>query len=242
MVKLTKRKKRSNAPKFWIIGGVVVCSAIVAIVAFTSIKHGQETSQAYEHTKANATVVFKQNKGKVAADTSDIPYSKKAEKVDYKASEDIERLSWDDLRAFQGSKEERAIVASSNAVIEIPRFKLALPILEGTNTNHLKVGATTFREYQGLTEGNYVLLGHNMGRSGVLFSDVPQLKKGDKIIITQKEGKKRATYTYEVSKKQEVDQKQTSVLENTDQKQLTLITCASEHTTTKRIVVTASPI
>ncbi|MBC2373717.1 class A sortase [Listeria booriae] len=242
MVKLIKRKSQTKISKYWIIGGVLVCGVIISIIAFTTIKHGQETTQAYEHTKANATVIFKQNKGKVAEASTKISDSKKAEKVDYKVSEDIERLSWDDLRAFQGSKEEREIVMSSNAVIEIPRFKLALPILEGTNTNHLKVGATTFREYQGLTEGNYVLLGHNMGRSGVLFSNVPQLKKGDKIIITQKEGKKRATYTYEVSKKQEVDQKQTSVLENTDQKRLTLITCASEHTTTKRIVVTASPI
>ncbi|HBM3664347.1 TPA: class A sortase [Listeria innocua] len=186
--------------------------------------------QISQQTAKNVSVAYKNDS------------KKNVVKTDNKTRNDVDRLSWKDFMSFQGSEQETNIASNSVGIIEIPSIHLSLPVIEGTNNSNLKVGATTFREYQSLNEGNYVLLGHNMGKSGVLFSDVPDLKKGDKIYIYQKTDKGQKKLSYRVKSIKEIDKNQTTVLENTDIRRLTLITCSSERNTSKRIVVTANPI
>ncbi|EPU9671968.1 sortase domain-containing protein, partial [Listeria monocytogenes] len=60
--------------------------------------------------------------------------------------------------------------------------------------------------------------------------------------IYQKTDKGQKKITYSVKSIEEVNKNQTTVLENTDIRKLTLITCSTERTTSKRIIVTANPI
>ncbi|EHZ8137609.1 class A sortase, partial [Listeria innocua] len=223
MVKFTHRRK-PHYKKCMYVGVSIFCCLIVLFL-YKTIVHNQEMKQVSQQTAKNISVAY--NKDRI----------KNVIKTDNKTRSDVERLSWKDFISFQGSKEEMNIASNSVGIIEIPSIALSLPIIEGTNNSNLKVGATTFREYQSLTDGNYVLLGHNMGQSGVLFSDVPKLKKEDKIYIYQKTDKGQKKITYSVKSIEEVNKNQTTVLENTDIRKLTLITCSTERTTSKRIIV-----
>ncbi|WP_439443659.1 class A sortase [Listeria aquatica] len=162
--------------------------------------------------------------------------------ADFKKSEQVERPSLKELKDFQQSKAYQELVNQAIGQIEIPKIHLKLPILGGTTSQHLKVGATTFRKNQELGKGNYVLLGHNMGRAGVLFSDLNKLQLNDEIQVTlaQKDGTKKKEM-YVVSDKQVVSYRDGEVMNDTDDTRLTLITCDKATSTTQRIVIRAIP-
>lgn len=228
MVKFTHRRKPRYKRSLYISISIVSC--LIIFFFYKTLIQNQEMKQISQQTAKNVSVAYKNDS------------KKNVVKTDNKTRNDVDRLSWKDFMSFQGSEQETNIASNSVGIIEIPSIHLSLPVIEGTNNSNLKVGATTFREYQSLNEGNYVLLGHNMGKSGVLFSDVPDLKKGDKIYIYQKTDKGQKKLSYRVKSIKEIDKNQTTVLENTDIRRLTLITCSSERNTSKRIVVTANPI
>ncbi|TYU82856.1 class A sortase [Listeria monocytogenes] len=228
MVKFTHRRKPRYTKNRYILIYVFCCFMILFI--HKTIIQNQEMKQVSQQTAKNVSVAYKNDSKKNIIKTDD------------KTRNDVDRLSWKDFMSFQGSAQETNIASNSIGIIEIPSIHLYLPVIKGTNNSNLRVGATTFREYQSLADGNYVLLGHNMGKSGVLFSDVPDLKKGDKIYIYQKTDKGQKKLSYCVKSIKEIDKNQTTVLENTDIRRLTLITCSSKRNTSKRIVVTANPI
>lgn len=160
----------------------------------------------------------------------------------------INRATLDDVRDFMAGRNgtkgqyKKVLDNYSTGSINMPSINTKLPIIEGTSDQHLLAGADTFRPNQSITHGNYVLLGHNVGYDGMLFSSVPELKKGDKVTVNSYADGKMMQQKYEVTKKETVKSSEGHVLDDTDDRRLTLITCNVAHETPYRVVVTAKPI
>lgn len=105
-----------------------------------------------------------------------------------------------------------------------------------TNKSSMLKGAVVGLKKQNLGISNYVLLGHNLGYSGVLFSDLPKAKKGLVIKVTDADVTKR----FKVTEVKTVKNTDTSVFNMSKEPKLTLITCDKATATSKRVVVTAN--
>lgn len=160
----------------------------------------------------------------------------------------INRASLDDVKDFMDGKDgtkgqyQRVLNNYSTGSINMPSIGTKLPIVEGTSNQHLLSGATTFRPGQSITHGNYVLLGHNVGYQGMLFSSVPQLKKGDKITVNSYAHGKMMQQKYKVTEKKTIQASHGQVLDDTNERKLTLITCDVPRQTPNRVIVTAKPV
>jgi sortase A len=161
--------------------------------------------------------------------------TKEIVETSYEQEDSIERPSMKDITDFTASEQYEEMLKKSIGKVTIPSLELELPIFPGTNNAYLKAGATTYTKEQIPGQGNYVLFGHNLERNGVLFSDVPRIKIGSEVIVTQ--GEKAVTYV--VQTKKVVSEKETRVLDTTEKATLTLITCNKATQTNQRVVVTA---
>ena len=83
------------------------------------------------------------------------------------------------------------------ATIQIPTIKLKYPILEKVTKKSLET-AVAWLYGPGLNKvGNNVIIGHNY-RNGTMFSNVKNLKNGDKIYITDESGQKVKYSVYKI--------------------------------------------
>jgi sortase A len=82
--------------------------------------------------------------------------------------------------------------------------------------------------------GNVVLAGHRDINSA-LFRDLDRLEPGDEIFVSNALGEHR----YTVSEMMEVSPNQTEVMDPTDDKRVTLITCTPPGIATRRLIVVA---
>ncbi|WP_167630359.1 class A sortase [Listeria valentina] len=137
---------------------------------------------------------------------------------------------------FQNFAENKANLASKIGQIAIPSIDLQLAVLEGTTQNHLMVGATTMQPDQVMGEGNYSLAGHHMRSEHALFSPLMKIKKGAAVYLTDG----TTNYYYQVSRTMLVNEKEVSVLKDTESPRLTLVTCDKPTATDKRWVVQAT--
>lgn len=119
-------------------------------------------------------------------------------------------------------------------LIKIPTINLKYPILEGINSKVLKQAVGHF-EMSALPgeKGNMTLIGHNKFILAEPFKDLDKLSAGDLITITTTE----RDYKYQVIKSYTVDPYNTSVVKQSDETKLTLITCTDD--AEKRLVVEA---
>lgn len=106
--------------------------------------------------------------------------------------------------------------------ISIPAVGLQLPICKGLSDVNMSTGASTMRQDQVMGEGNYPLAGHYMTRYGALFSPIEQTQVGEKVYLTDLKN----VYTYQIYEKKDVTPKSVYLVDNTAEKQVTLITCA----------------
>jgi len=140
---------------------------------------------------------------------------------------------WDTLKGSVAF-DKKAVIGQ----ITIKSVHINLPILKGTTNQNLLVGATTMRADQQMGEGNYPLAGHHMKQPNVLFSPLVNIQPHAEVDITNKKSK----YIYQVVLKKIIDKKESGVIQNTKEKQLTLITCDKATQTNKRILVRAKLI
>ena len=87
-------------------------------------------------------------------------------------------------------------------------------------------------------KGNMVTIGHrfmNLPPNRDSFFNLDQTKIGEKIVISHQEG----VYTYIVVDKKEVEPNDLSVVQETEDYRLTLITCTPLWTSQKRLVIIA---
>ncbi|KID42382.1 class A sortase [Fructilactobacillus fructivorans] len=138
--------------------------------------------------------------------------------------------------------DENAIMKSTKAKqspaigrIKIPDLKVDLPIFKGLNDDDLTIGAGTMKMDEKMGEKNYVLAGHHMKNPDVLFSPLSRAKVGQKIYLSNPSKK----YTYKITSKKIVSENDISVInDNGNQKEITLVTCASGNPgETRRLIV-----
>lgn len=143
----------------------------------------------------------------------------------------VTNQDYQQLLKTQRKAKQAGLVNRQIAYVKVPSIGLALPIYQGTNQYTLSLGATTYFAHQQMGQGNYVLAGHNMNLPGVLFSNVPRIKKGATIELI----KQNAVYYYRVNKTATVNPNQpyvgnspaaTSVLyQKPSTPKVTLFTC-----------------
>ena len=116
--------------------------------------------------------------------------------------------------------------------IEIPKIKINAPILEGTNSTVLKKAVGHFPETS-KDSGNICLAAHNRGYKYNFFQEIKNLKVGDKIIYTVNGNS--ITFTVDINKI--ISEYDLSVLENTKETRLTLITCEENKKEYRRCII-----
>lgn len=102
----------------------------------------------------------------------------------------------------------------------IPVINLEAPIQEGTSQKVLRFAIGHF-ENSSFFDGNVALAAHNRGNITNYFERVKELTFGDEIIYKTRMGERR----YEVCSIKEIRDTDWSVISNSDDNMITLITC-----------------
>jgi len=123
------------------------------------------------------------------------------------------------------------VTGNAIAVLDIPAYSIRGQIVEGTDDETLKnyVGKFIGSAEPGQI-GNFSLAAHNNIYTE-LFRNLHKVQIGDKVRIVTKTHE----YIYTVTSTQTVDPTRTDVLEGSNKREITLITCTQA--ATKRIVV-----
>jgi len=104
--------------------------------------------------------------------------------------------------------------------IKISKINLDAPILEGTQKEILRRAVGHF-ETTNVWNGNVCLAAHNRGYKYSYFGKIKNLELGDIIIYQTEYGERQ----YEVISNKVIEETDWSVIENTKENKLTLITC-----------------
>nr|WP_244244615.1 class A sortase [Marinilactibacillus kalidii] len=147
---------------------------------------------------------------------SDIGQNVSAQEGDFDF-ESVEELSLQDVIQAQFSDQNLAAIGS----IAIPDVGLHLPILNGVSNANLLAGAGTMKPNQVMGEGNYALASHNMKNPTLLFAPLHRAEPGMTVYLTDAKN----FYVYEIVTHQIIDPTAVSVIEDTDETLVTLITC-----------------
>lgn len=134
------------------------------------------------------------------------------------------------------TKEDLEINDNIVGTLEIPKLELIAPIQEGTSDEILKVAVGHFKE-SSFWNGNVALASHNRSRYAHYFEAINNLKNGDEILYKTKMGEKK----YSVYENKIIDSTDWSVIENTKENVLTLITCVKNNQD-KRLCIKAKEI
>lgn len=134
------------------------------------------------------------------------------------------------------TKEELEMNDNIIGTFEIPKLGVVAPIKEGCGQEILKVAVGHFEE-SSLWEGNVALASHNRSRYAHYFEQINELQNGDEIIYRTKLGTKK----YSVYENRIIESTDWSVIENTKENIITLITCVKNNQA-KRLCVRAKEI
>lgn len=115
--------------------------------------------------------------------------------------------------------------------IEIPSINLKAEIAEGTTKEVMDKFVGHFEETQ-KTNGNVGLAAHNRGYEKNYFADLRKLKNGDKIIYRYQNFIKK----YAVTKHFIIKDTDWTILENTEENRITLITCVENQKEYRRCI------
>ncbi|NQD64875.1 class D sortase [Bacillus haikouensis] len=109
------------------------------------------------------------------------------------------------------------------AILSIPEIELKEPIFQGTTEEHLKNGVAVVEEDEDFTRNNLSIAGHKMNAYGVLFNRLHELEIGSQIEVKTSDKVKK----YMVTERFTVAPNEVSILEETVEETITLITCES---------------
>lgn len=176
----------------------------------------------------DTTIKFSNNSIVVILNTEDpfeVIYSEPVEEVNPE-----DNINW--LRTENGT--EYYVVATVN----IPSIDCKYPILNESTEELLKISPCKFWGSDPNEVGNFCIVGHNY-RSDKFFSHVPELVVGDRIEITDLNGR---TLTYSVYDKYVVEPEDVSCTSQRTNglKEITLITCTDD--SKQRVIVKAREV
>lgn len=120
------------------------------------------------------------------------------------------------------------------AIVNVPDVDIRYPVVEGTTADILKKSLGHFEGTALPGEvGNFCVAGHRNSSYARYFNRLDEVNIGDEIIVETRTNK----YTYIVTKTFKIHENQTEVLDQTDDKKITLITCTNGYKPKYRIVV-----
>ena len=145
-----------------------------------------------------------------------------------------------DEKTTEGKKKKDALLLEERVIgiVEIPSISIKYPVFEGTGEDVLSTGIGHMSD-SGMLCGaeNCVLAGHNGSRHGAFFTSLCNVKLGDTVYVTNKEG---ITHEYVVTQMKTVKPYDAWVTEESDTEVLTLFTCADRGT--NRLVCKCMPV
>lgn len=144
-----------------------------------------------------------------------------------------------DINSLYSSTNDYTTLKLSNDIsiiglIEIPKINISYPILSNSNENLLKVSVCRFSGPLPNRIGNMCIAGHNYNNT-LMFSKLSKLNIGDSIYITDLNNSR---LEYIIYSKFKVKQNNLNCTEDTNNVEITLITC-NESNNSERIVVKA---
>ena len=121
-----------------------------------------------------------------------------------------------------------------SARLEIPKLNINSNVLEEYSTEGLEVCISKFWGSNPNEIGNYCIAGHNYGRKN-MFGYLGDLEVGDKIYLSDN---KNGKFSYTIYDKYRIEAYNTEpLLQNTNKREITLITCSSY--SNKRLIIKA---
>lgn len=119
-------------------------------------------------------------------------------------------------------------------IMSIPNINMKNPILNGYGPKgaYLALGACTMQSGETPGLGNYALAGHYM-KSNTVFHSLSNAKVGMHIFITDRQ----KIYDYQITSNEVINHMDVSVLNQTNQPTITLITCVGLNETPLRTCV-----
>lgn len=140
-------------------------------------------------------------------------------RAEFNSSEDETELIVND-----GVSEDQVVEQKDGTpIVSIPRLSILAPIVEGTDSSSLKVGAGHFTDLGIIGEvGNYCIAGHSSSVYNCIFNNLKDIALYDEVKLFNSSGD---CFTYFVVSKEKVSPEATYVLAGSDSKMLTIITC-----------------
>lgn len=119
-------------------------------------------------------------------------------------------------------------------ILMIPKIDLKVAIEQGVDNETLRYSVGHFKETALPGEkGNFCLIGHRSYTYGQFFNRLDEMNKDDEIIVNSN-GKE---YKYKVSDIKVVEPEEISVLNPTDDSEITLITCTPIRVGSHRLII-----
>lgn len=151
-----------------------------------------------------------------------------------KAEETIVVGDNEEIKEIEPLEQKEIVYEDSIGTLTIPDILLDnVPIKEGTELSTLSSAIGHFTSTS-LYAGNVGLASHNGGESGDFFRNLNKIKKGSEIYYQTSYGTRR----YIVKEIKIIEETDWSMLENTDDNRLTLITCVKGKSS-KRLCIQA---
>lgn len=149
----------------------------------------------------------------------------------------IEEITQKKLKQYKNSGNTLVYVEPYNTQLEIKKVNIKGKIFDGTDSKTLSNGLWHFPLSTGPgTEGNFIVIAHRydkMPPNQDTFFNLDKVDIGDEILITQDKNE----WTYIVTESKIVESNDRSVLMQTQDHRITLITCAPLWSSEKRLIV-----
>lgn len=135
--------------------------------------------------------------------------------------------------------EKKRVVESAIAILSIPSIDLEVAVSKGINEENLKYSVGHYSNSADFGQiGNACIVGHRTHKYNRFFYKLDKVKKDDTIVIDVGDTK----FTYKVYDIFIVEPKDVWVFEQSDNKELTLITCTPIRVSTHRLIIKAQLI
>ncbi len=109
------------------------------------------------------------------------------------------------------------------ALLSIDRLDIKVSVVEGVEKEDLKLSAGHFPETAMPGKGNFAIAGHSSLVYTCLFNNLKDAVVGDEIFVQTKSG----DHTYEITDIFVVEPDDLSVLDDTDESVITIVTCTN---------------
>ena len=141
------------------------------------------------------------------------------------------------INTLYDSNTTKPIIAVSNNIsiiglLEIPKINISYPIIANCNKDLLKISVCKFSGPLPNRIGNLCIAGHNY-KNDTMFSKLNKLNLGDSIYITDLNNTKLEYIIYDKFK---VNENNLNCIKNTDNVEVTLITCYTNDNSKRTII------